>query len=177
MKFSGRDTGTQKAVTAMFAAYGKQDDGQRMAVYVSMLGDIQVGLLNKAIKKLILESKFLPTVSEIVQAAKSLVGEIHEDQREKSWGEAWAEILKQVHDVFMYGTPHFSTPEIATAVKCYGWRELCIMRTDEMQTASAQMRRFYEDACRRKREKLVNRFVLKIDSTMLINGPELKKIE
>lgn len=164
----------QAVLHGLFAAYGQARDGERLAVYCEALKEFPVPILKKAAKKLMMEQRFIPTIAEIVDAGRSLVGEVRPGSRMKTWGEAWTEIQQTVHDVFVYGKPHFSTPEIEAAVKSFGYAELCNLKTDELRIASAQMRRFYEDACRRSREKQVNRYVLKIDMGPLLDGATKK---
>lgn len=86
----------------LFGAYGQSNDSQRQAIYSKMLADIPNPVLKKAVKKIILENKFVPTVSEIVAAAKNLIETVDESKRVKSWMEAWAEIQKQMQEAFVY---------------------------------------------------------------------------
>ena len=115
----------------------------------------------RACHKVMLEKVFLPAIAEIVQACRSLMGSVDDAKRERTWAEAWKEILGQVRKCGIYDKPVWSTPEIAAAVKAYGYTDLCGLNRDELQTASAQCRRFYEDACGKKNEQSVNDFVLK----------------
>lgn len=144
----------------LFGAYGQSNDGQRQAIYSKMLEDIPTPILRKAIKKIILENKFVPAISEIVEAAKSLVAEVDESKRVKPWHEAWAEIQTQMHDAFVYKKPVFSTPEIESAVNSFGWIALCTSLEKDMPIVRAQVRQFYENACKRKAEADMNGYVL-----------------
>ena len=58
----------------MFGAYGQANDGKRLAAYITMLEDIPNDILMSACKKIMLENKFLPSIAEIVEASRSLVG-------------------------------------------------------------------------------------------------------
>lgn len=159
-----------QAVASMFAAYGQAADYQRMAVYVKMLKDFPVGLVEKAVDKVLLENKFLPSISEFVAACNSLVETVDDSRRIKSWDEAWKEIQKQMQDAFIYQKPVFSTPEIAQAVQAFGWIPLCETLVEDMPTVRAQVRRFYEDACARSREKRSNARVLGISEEPAIEA-------
>lgn len=150
----------QSVLHGLFAAYGQARDGERLAVYCEALKEFPVPILKKACKKLMMEQRFLPAIAEIVEAGRSLIGEIQPGVRMKTWSEAYAEIQQTVHDVFVYGKPEWSTPEIAAAVNTFGYKDLCCLPADEVRTASAQLRRFYEDACRRSRERQINTYVL-----------------
>lgn len=81
-----------KIVAMLFGAYGQGSDETRIAIYAKLLEDLPVAVLSKSVKKLVLEQKFLPSVSEIVEAAQSLMGSVDDSSRIKSWAEAWGEI-------------------------------------------------------------------------------------
>ena len=129
-----------KIIASMFACYGQGQDGVRIATYTSVLTDIPTDILSKVCRKMILESKFLPSVAEIVEASRSLIGSMDESSRTKTWAEAWQEIEK--------------------AVKMYGWHELCETPSKDMRIAKAQLRDMYREVCERSREESVNKFVL-----------------
>ena len=148
-------------LATLFAAYDKANNEKQIAAYSMALKDIPEELLMRACHKLMLEKTFLPSIAEIVQGCRSLVGVVDDRKRERTWAEAWEEIMKQVRECGIYDKPKWSTPEIASTVKAYGYTDLCGLNRDELQTASAQCRRFYEEACSRKQEKSVNDFVLK----------------
>lgn len=160
MTFKNDDVERTEIIGMLFGAYGQSNDGQRQAIYSKMLEDIPTPILRKAVKKIILENKFVPAISEIVEAAKSLVAEVDESKRVKPWHEAWAEIQTQMHDAFVYKKPVFSTPEIEAAVNSFGWIALCTSLEKDMPIVRAQVRQFYENACKRKAEADMNGYVL-----------------
>lgn len=147
-----------KAIGTLFTAFGLGGDEKRIAIYAEALRDIPTELLEVTCRKIMLESAQMPKIAEIVTAARNLVGET-DGTREKEWHEAWAEIVQQMHDAFVYKPPVFSTPEIAAAARAFGWSALCGTLSDDLTTARAQMRRFYEDACRRSKDKSVNEYL------------------
>ena len=155
------DTSTNaKIIASMFACYGQGQDGVRIATYVSVLSDIPTDILSKVCRKMILESKFLPSVAEIVEASRSLIGSMDESSRMKPWAEAWQEIEYQMKTAFVYEKPVFSTKEIDKAVKCYGWKDLCETPSKDFNIAKAQLRNMYEQVCARSKEEAVNNYVL-----------------
>jgi len=149
-----------KILASMFAMYGQGQDGVRIAGYTQVLSDIPTDILSKVCRKLTLESKYLPSVAEIVEASRSLMGSMDESSRTKTWAEAWQEIEKQMQEAFVYAKPVFSTPEIESAVKMYGWHDLCETPSKDMRIAKAQLRDMYFEVCQRKKEETVNKFVL-----------------
>ena len=153
-------TTNAKIIASMFACFGQGQDGVRIAAYTNMLSGIPTEILSRVSRKLILESKFLPTVADIVEASRSLIGTMDESSRTKTWAEAWQEIEKQMQECFVYAKPVFSTKEIESAVKMYGWHELCETPSKDMRIAKAQLRDMYNEVCARTREESVNNFVL-----------------
>lgn len=157
-------------IAMLFGSFDKGDDKQRIAIYSKLLEDIPTELLSKSVKKLILENKFMPSIAEIVDAAKSLMGSIDDTKRTKSWDEAWGEIQRQMHDAFIYKKPVFSSPEIAEAALNFGWKDLCCTLEKDMPIVRAQVRRMYEDACRRREEQQSNNYVLGNNKSPLIES-------
>lgn len=154
-----------KVIAMLFASYGQGSEAERMAVYVEMLNDIPADVLEKVCKKAILESKFLPSIAELVQAAKELVAEANGTDI-LPFAEAWKEITKEMHDTFVYGTPKFSRPEIQQTVDAFGWQELCEMRTQDIPIIRAQLKAMYEGICKKNQERDMNGYVL--GTTVLI---------
>ena len=145
----------------MFAAYDQAENEKRLAAYSMALTDVPEELLMRACHKLMLTKVFIPSIAEIIEACRSLVGGVDDTKRERTWAEAWEEILLQVRQCGLYEKPSWPTPEIAAAVKSYGYTNLCNLNRSELQTASAQCRRFYEDACQNKNNQAVDDYVLK----------------
>lgn len=173
----------ENAVRTLFLAYRQGNERATMKVYASMLGDVPVGLLNKTVKKCICEKKFLPSVAEIREAAQSLLAELDPERKVKTWQEAQKEIAAGISRTWYHGclgevpfdhpdfgkpcNPKWSTPEIKAAVDSYGFNALCQSMVADMPTVWAQLRRLYDQVCRRKDEEAVNRFVLGDDYAKL----------
>ena len=163
-------------IASMFAAFGQASDGARMAVYYKRLKDMPVQMVEIICDKAIMESKFLPTIAELREMGKSIVGEVDESKRVKTWQEAQAEIAKGISRTWFKGClgeipvtdkdygkpcePIWSTPEIAAAVNSYGMDNLQQVMSADMPTVWAQLRKAYEQACQRRKEKEVNTYVL-----------------
>ena len=163
-----------KYIASLFAAVGQSGDGARIAIYYRMLKDVPLEVLKLAIDKLILESKYLPTIAEIREALKALVEEAN-GTRIKTWQEAQAEIAKGITRSWFHGClgedvpddlygkpcePKWSTPEIKAAVDSYGMDNIAMVNASDMPIVWSQLRKAYEQACQRKKEKEVNAYVL-----------------
>ena len=148
-----------KAITMLFGSYGQGSDAERMAIYVEMLADIPADVLDKVCKKAVYESKYLPSIAELVQSANNFIGEMA-GQTILPWDEAWKEIEKEMHDTFVYGKPKFSRPEIEKAVKAFGWQELCEVTIKELPIVRAQLRDMYNGICEQSRRSKINSYVM-----------------
>lgn len=157
-----------RIIATLFGAYGQAVDGQRPSIYVKMLKDIPVNVLERACQKIILENKFLPSIAEIVEASRSLVGTADDDSRIREWDEAWAEIERAMQATPWGQYPAFSRPEIAQAVASFGWHDLQMTLAEDMPTVRAQVRRMYEDVCKRTKERGSNEYVLGRNKTGLL---------
>lgn len=159
-----------KIIVTLFGAYGQASDKNRQLIYIQCLKDVPDQLLGKACKKLLLESEFLPSIAKIIEASRNIAGEIDETRRVKTWAEAWEEIEKVMYITPWGGTPVFSTPEIAKAVFSYGWNTLQQSLAADMPTVRAQIRRIYEDVCKRSLQQANNEYVLTGEKESLIQA-------
>ena len=159
-----------RTIGALFGAFGQGADETRIAIYVRMLKDIPVDVLKVTAEKVMMESKFLPTIAELVEATRSLVAEAEPSTRVKTWAEAWSEIEKAMYRTPWGRIPTFSTPEIAEAVFSFGWNTLHTAEAREMPTIRAQIRRMYEDICARRKEQANNRYAMSGDKNALLRG-------
>lgn len=185
------DTSTNaKIIASMFACYGQGQDGVRIATYTSVLTDIPTDILSKVCRKMILESKFLPSVAEIVEASRSLMGTIDESYRVKPWGEVQKEIQRGITRIWFHGClgedvpadlygkpcdPKWSNEDVRQTVEAYGFENIGKAKVDEMPIVWSQLRKIYESICDRKREESVNRFVLGAGS--LLGNTSIKMID
>ena len=169
-------------ITEFFALYGQAGDGERIAAYVRKFKDIPAELLQMACDQQALRSKFLPSVAELVEGMRSLIGTVDDTRRVKPWNEAQKEIQNGItrtwfHGCFgepvpdeLYGKscdPKWSTPEVKAAVDSYGFENICKVSESDMPIVWAQLRKAYESACERKQELTVNKHVLEKDADKL----------
>ena len=157
MTYDNDTTKRNQIIGTLFGAFGKADDAQRQAIYTKMLADVPNAVLSKAVKRLILASTFLPSVAEIVEAVKGIVAEVAPESRLPDWQEAWAEIERAMQSS---EPPVFTHPIIALAVKTYGLSNLKCCNVEMWQAAQAQVRRIYDDLCRRYNDKTLNAYVI-----------------
>lgn len=148
-----------KQMAVLFGAYGQAADIDRQKIYVADLSDFPAELIGAACKKLRYEAKFLPTISEIVEAAKNLTA-ASTGKRLPSWLEAQREIEAQIRAAGTYKSPTFSCKEIEQAVRAYGWLNICLASDKMMPTIWSQLKKNYEQYCWRKQQDATNSYVL-----------------
>lgn len=183
-------TTNAKIIASMFACYGQGQDGVRIAAYTNMLSGIPTEILSRVSRKLILESKFLPSVAEIVEASRSLMGTMDESFRVKPWGEVQKEIQRGITRTWFHGClgedvptelygkpcdPKWSNEDVRKTVEAYGFDNIGKAKVDEMPIVWSQLRKIYESICNRKKEESVNRFVLGAGS--LLGNTSIKMID
>lgn len=116
-----------------------------LAVYVRYLADLDGQILDSAAADCITRSRFFPTVAEIREAAAQ-VRELRYGA--PSPGEAWQEVTAAFREVGNWGTPSWSHPRIAEAVRQVGgWRNLCL--SDNQAADRARFLELYSEAARR----------------------------
>lgn len=158
-----------KQMAVLFGAYGQAADIDRQKIYVADLSDFPAELIGAACKKLRYEAKFLPTISEIVEAAKSLTA-TSTGKRLPSWLEAQREIEAQIRAAGTYKSPTFSCKEIEQAVRAYGWLNICLASDRMMPTIWSQLKKNYEQYCWRKQQDATNSYVLQGRAPCLLDN-------
>lgn len=148
-----------KHIAVLFGAFGQAADIDRQKIYVADLTDFPAELVGAACKKLRYEAKFLPAISEIVEAVKSLAA-ASTGKRLPSWLEAQREIEAQIRAAGTYKSPTFSCKEIEQAVLAYGWLNICLASDRMMPTIWSQLKNNYEQYCWRKQQDAINSYVL-----------------
>lgn len=69
-----------EALSGLWAAYGKTPDAKQLAIYARVLGDVPLGLLDEAIKRVIERHGFanVPTAAEVRRAVWEILGKPHD---------------------------------------------------------------------------------------------------
>lgn len=163
-----------KIIASMFACYGQGADSIRIATYTQVLSDLPTDVLSKVCKKLILESKFLPSIAEIVEASRSLLGTA-DGNKVLSWAEAQKEIQQGINRTWYHGClgedvpddlygkpcePKWSTDEVKQTIEAYGFDNIGKALESDMPIVWSQLRKIYETICQREKEETINKFVL-----------------
>ena len=164
-----------QAMTTLFIAYGKQNETERIALYCKAFADVPAEILQKIVEKAINDCEYLPSVARLREAGRSLIGSVDVTQRVKPWAEAQKEIQQGLTRTWYHGClgedvpdelygkscdPKWSTPEIKVAVDSYGFENIGQSLVTDMPIVWSQLRKIYETICLRKKEEIVNNYVL-----------------
>ena len=121
---------------------------ERIDVYADLLADLDITDLKAATRQHLATSPHPPTIADLRRGCAQVSAPAM-----PAWGEAWRELLDQIGRVGSYGTPSWSSPVVAEAVRRFGpWRELCAMEIDDTATHRAQFRDMYNAVAHRARE-------------------------
>lgn len=122
------------------------------AAYARVLSDVPIEAVEAAMAELSRTNTFWPSAAEIFEETKKIIRAINGEEADES--AAWEEVQREVRRVWLSGrAPDFTKPEIALAVKRYGWHELCTLQMDAVGIARAQFCRFYREIIDGNRER------------------------
>lgn len=135
-----------------FGAFGQGDNTDRIFIYVTALSSIPIDVLRVAVKRLVMQHKYLPSIAEVIEISRHIIASAN-DIEVKSWDEAWKELRAERLRAGIYEKPVFSRPEIEETVKSFGWRDFCVAPEKDERIVHAQMKKIYECVCNRAKEK------------------------
>jgi hypothetical protein len=111
--------------------------------YHRALGDLDYAALCEATGYLVQTSRFFPTPAELRDAVLDVVIGVIPPEL------AWEEVRYQMAEVGHHGTPSWSNPVLADAVRAIGWGDLCRSDIEQASTNRAQFRDAYAAARKR----------------------------
>jgi len=120
-----------------------------------MLSDLDAVVAKAAIIKVCRDSKFFPSVAQIVAAANELDPRI---EKLPTAAEAWEEVVRLIQNVGPYRAPSYSCDTVKRAVRAIGWQQLCMGENPEADRA--HFLRLYESMRSRYSEDRENEKVL-----------------
>lgn len=98
----------------------------------------------KAISKIIMTTRDINRATNLIALIREFA--IPED---KTAGEAWGEVLSQIHSIGSYGSPIFKDQSITNCVNSIGWRNLCL--SENIAIERAHFLKMYEAISKRQR--------------------------
>ena len=139
-----------KLLAVLAAAYPKFEvDDVKVQVWYEMLGDLDYAVASMAVKKIIMQNTFPPSIAEVRKAAIEI-----SSPRVLTAAEAWGEVVKAVRNYGYYrGEEALASlsPTTAQVVRYIGWREICL--NEEPEILRAHFLRMYDQIIAREQEK------------------------
>ncbi len=131
-----------------------------LIIYARALSRLSSAEIEAAMMKLLDTLAYFPAVSQILEAAQS-VRVTAEESAAPSATEAWGEIINQAKRNGMERKWDFSCPEIETALRNFGGREMiCNMLECDVIANRAQFTRTYNEVCERKAAERKNKEII-----------------
>jgi hypothetical protein len=170
----GDGTGHAEIINMLAAAYDRFDwNDTALGGYLFALHDVDIGLLHRAVYKLVREHRGkMPVPAEVRAAAlELLVGELPGEDG------AYAEVQRALSTHGYHRTPDWSSPVIAAAVTaCGGWSRLC--RDDQQRLYFAFRGAYRAELGRAQRAALMSEGLREVaqlvaDTTRLPDTPAL----
>ena len=136
-----------KVIALLKAAFPRQVIGaDTIAIYSDMLADLDAQEALNAVKCILSNADFFPTIAEIrAQVARSQVSLPNAE-------EAWNEVRDAIRAVGIHREPPtFSHPAIQRAAEAIGWNTLC--ESENIGVERAHFMRFFHDSSEREMRK------------------------
>lgn len=131
-----------------YPEWGQKIDADKLAdtinAYHATLRDIPGDLLRSAALHHVTRSQWFPKVSELRDAALSLV-----TMGRPTAEEAWGKVKAAIRAYGSYRVPEFDDPLVGGAVEIMGWRDLCMADIDQEGVSRAHFMRIYSALCAR----------------------------
>lgn len=140
-----------------------------------LLGDLDFELAKAAVKKLILESPYPPTIADIRKHVMEITTP-PEDRIDAA--EAWGEVIRAIwhHGYYCEKEALESmSPRTAKVVRYMGWREICL--SEDINVVRGQFIKMYNAVVERERQERLLPAALKEEIKKLSDGMSLKMIE
>jgi len=162
-----------KILAVLAASYPKFEvDDLKVQVWHEMLGDLDYATANMAVKKLILENAFPPSIAEVRKAAAEIM-----NPDVMTAAEAWGEVERAVRTYGSYQEIEALaslSPRTAKVVRQIGWREICL--NEEPGVVRGQFLKMYQQVQERDRREMLLPAGLRNQIQILAERMDLKVI-
>jgi len=165
---------TAKILAVLAASYPKFEvDDLKVQVWHEMLGDLDYVTANMAVKKLILENTFAPSIAEVRKAAMDIL-----NPDVMTAAEAWGEVERAVRTYGYYRETEALaslTPRVAKVVRQISWREICL--NEEPGVVRGQFLKMYQQVQERDHREMLLPADLRQEIQRLAGMMDMKAIE
>ena len=138
------------ALKSNYKKFGIENE-QQFLFWYEMLKDIDFILMQAAIKKLVCESTFAPTIADIRKRVSELTMPDNLDPID-----AWGQVQKAIGSYGMYRCKEAlenMDNDVAQIVKSMGWENICMSDADKMSVVRGQFIKIYQTKTERKKQE------------------------
>ena len=132
-----------------FAAWGEAERDAAIRLWHEMFADVELGVMRLAVRKLMLESPYPPTIADV----RERVAQIQQPETAMGADEAWGYVIRALRKYGNYRTKEAleSMPEnVRTLVKRIGWAEMCM--SENIDVIRGQFCKLYVAMMERRRK-------------------------
>lgn len=155
-----------KILAVLAAAFPKLEvDDLKVHVWHEMLSDIDYAVANIAIKKLLLESPYPPSIADIRKRAVEI---LTPEEEKIDAAEAWGEVERAMRFYGYYREAEAlesMSPRVAKVARWMGWRDICL--SEEPGVVRGQFLKMYQQVTEREQKEKLLPERLKADIKML----------
>ena len=171
-----KKTETVQLLAVINAAFPNMQITEAMVdLWHELLGDIDFNLAKAAVKKLLLESPYPPTIADIRRQAMEIATP-PEDRIDAA--EAWGEVERAIRQYGYYREAEAlasMSPRVAKVVKYLGWQEICL--SEEPGVVRGQFLKMYTQVAEREQKERLLPAALKEDIKRLSDSMSMKMLE
>lgn len=117
-------------------------------IYLNFLSQFDYETAKKAVHQIVLTSQYFPSLADLYQALNSF-----SKKEIPGINEAWAEVMRKIQTIGIYGSPSFSHQAILDAVSVIGWRNICM--SENISVERAHFMKIYEAVKKRYEEEQI----------------------
>jgi len=171
-----KKTETVQLLAVINAAFPNMQVTEAMvSLWHELLGDLEFNLAKAAVKKLLLESPYPPSIADIRKRAAEIITP-PEERIDAS--EAWGEVIRAIHRYGYYRQEEAlasMSPRTAKVVRYMGWQEICL--SEEPSVIRGQFLKMYNIVTEREKQERLLPASLKEEIQKLTDGMSMKMLE
>lgn len=151
-----------QVIALIMAAYPNFTANQGKVYSVLLSQEYPVPVIKQAVVNVIKNSKFMPTVAEILDECKTIVRYARQGEHVYSAESGWQEVYRAIGRDGIYNRPTFKDPLTSEVISMMGWGNICMSEASAMPMIRAQFLKMYhtleerKETDRRMRKTLAN---------------------
>lgn len=171
-----KPTETIQLLAVINAAFPNMQVTEAMVnLWHELLGDLDFDLAKAAVKKLLLESPYPPSIADIRKRAAEIITP-PEERIDAS--EAWGEVIRAIHRYGYYRQEEAlasMSPRTAKVARYMGWQEICT--SERPDVVRGQFMKMYETVANREKQERLLPASLRAEIKELVDSMSMKMLE